>query len=229
MKKTFRKLLGFAVALSLLLGILGVAFADEVGPTPEGGDASTAQVIANALVVESDPPANDPPANDPPVNDPPKQDPPANDPPANDPPKQDPPADDLPANDPPANDPPADDLPANDPLANDPPAIDPPKQDTLPPAGNVPPPPPAAPITGSVRIELVDNTSGRYKYGEYVLMQAFVTGFEGATWSLTWEYSSDEGKTWLTAPGDTIHDIYYMFQINESNAHFVWRAVVDIY
>ncbi len=77
----------------------------------------------------------------------------------------------------------------------------------------------------SVTIKL-NGVPGGFDYGEQVELEAFLYGYEGVLYSITWECSANGVDEWLAAPGVN-NTTEYEFELTEENAVCYWRAVVE--
>ena len=77
-----------------------------------------------------------------------------------------------------------------------------------------------------MEIEIV-NEKDKYYYGDEITFRANVTGCEGVSYQINWEYNDNDMKDeieWEYAgSGDT-----FTFVITEENAEWQWRAAVVI-
>lgn len=68
---------------------------------------------------------------------------------------------------------------------------------------------------------------GSFQYGDLVRMEAMLSGFEGASYTITWEYNPDGLDKWYTAPGNS-HGDQYQLTLDQENALWFWRVVVIV-
>ena len=62
-------------------------------------------------------------------------------------------------------------------------------------------------------------------YGDHVTLNAELIGYEGATYTMQWQFSHD-GTTWTDAQG--ANSTSYTFEVNEDTANTMWRLVVTV-
>jgi len=79
----------------------------------------------------------------------------------------------------------------------------------------------------SVTIKL-HGTPGSFQYGELVRLEAILSGYYDIAYTLTWEYSANGVDDWSYAPGNNGSTLYE-FRLDEVNALWYWRAVVEVH
>ena len=115
----------------------------------------------------------------------------------------------------------------------DPDPVEPSEPMITPGAADVPPPTPdftEAPEQTqepyrSVTVK-IHGAPGSFQYGDWVRLEAMLGGYDNVSYTLTWEYSPNGADDWHDAPGDK-HSAHYAFRLDEVNALWYWRAVVD--
>ena len=69
-----------------------------------------------------------------------------------------------------------------------------------------------------------DWPAGKPAYrGTKITLTAKLTGFDNKDYSLQWQYSADNRATWNDISGED--GITMTYEINEDNAHYIWRVV----
>ena len=63
------------------------------------------------------------------------------------------------------------------------------------------------------------------QYGDTVTLQATLSGYEGVSVSLQWQYSRDQ-EHWTDAHGNSANGTDYSFQINDDTVCTYWRLAV---
>ncbi|MEG0901735.1 MAG: hypothetical protein RSG96_06420 [Clostridia bacterium] len=82
------------------------------------------------------------------------------------------------------------------------------------------------PLECSVSIEIT-SANGSFELGDRVELRALLSGFDGMSYTLRWEYCDTERDEWKTASGSNSGETY-AFTLDEENASWAWRVRVDI-
>lgn len=228
---TLKRMLGLLMATIMVFGLIAAGVAEEnMDIAPEVVEATEApiQIIATAVPATEAPieeapateaPATEAPATEAPATEAPATEVPATEAPATEAPATEVPATETPATEVPATETPATEQPTEEPTITEEPTQEPTEEPTLEPTEE--------PFTGSV-LAVLHGKPGGFQYGETVTLEAFLSGFENVEYTICWEFSENGIDEWTPAEG-TNNGTIYEFSLNEQNANWYWRVVVDVW
>ena len=75
-----------------------------------------------------------------------------------------------------------------------------------------------------LKVEIFTDRRDVMTNGDIITLTSVLTGFEGLTYTLQWQY--DDGSGWQDAPGAT--EATYSFAVDEINACYNWRLAVTL-
>lgn len=75
-----------------------------------------------------------------------------------------------------------------------------------------------------LKVEIFTDRRDVMTIGDIITLTSVLTGFEGLTYTLQWQY--DDGSGWQDAPGAT--EATYSFAVDEINACYNWRLAVTL-
>lgn len=75
-----------------------------------------------------------------------------------------------------------------------------------------------------LKVEIFTDRSDVMTIGDIITLTSVLTGFEGLTYTLQWQY--DDGSGWQDAPDAT--EATYSFAVDEINACYNWRLAVSL-